>query len=148
MELSNVLEDETRNHYEDSKLKLSTLQTFFLYEFLFQFHTFYILHHAQTERIYLHGVKSMLFIKLNCCQFNGLAVVLHACLCLFAPAHDCSCNLHLSMTFVPFAPNIHHVSIKAAHYPKYLDQFLMILLATFTRGLIAVKQSKQAVTSL
>ena len=30
------------------------------------------------------------------------------------------------------------------HYPKYLDQFLMILLATFTTGLVFVCGSKEA----
>ena len=36
----------------------------------------------------------------------------------------------------------------AANNPKYLDQFLMILLATFTTGLTFVRQLKQAVAIL
>ena len=32
------------------------------------------------------------------------------------------------------------VFIKTTHYHKYLDQFLMVLLATFTTGLIFVRQ--------
>ena len=34
---------------------------------------------------------------------------------------------------------------RAANSPKYLDQFLMILLATFTTGLIFVRQLKRVV---
>ena len=34
------------------------------------------------------------------------------------------------------------------HYPKYLEQFLMVLLETFTTGLIFARQSKQGVTTL
>ena len=33
--------------------------------------------------------------------------------------------------------------VETIHYPKYLDQFLMILLETFTTGLIFARQSKQ-----
>ena len=32
---------------------------------------------------------------------------------------------------------------KAPHTPKYLDQFLMVLLASFTIGLVFVRQVKQ-----
>ena len=34
------------------------------------------------------------------------------------------------------------------HNPKYLDQFLIVLLETFTTGLIFARQSKQGVTTL
>ena len=33
-------------------------------------------------------------------------------------------------------------------YPKYLDTFLMVLLETFTTGLIFVRQSKQGATTV
>ena len=33
-----------------------------------------------------------------------------------------------------------YVLIETTHYPKYLDQFLTVLLATFTTGLIFVRQ--------
>ena len=36
----------------------------------------------------------------------------------------------------------------APDYPKYLDQFLMVLLETFTTGLIFVRQSKQGATTI
>ena len=35
--------------------------------------------------------------------------------------------------------------VETTHYPKYLDQFLTILLETFTTGLIFVRQLKQGV---
>ena len=34
------------------------------------------------------------------------------------------------------------------HNPKYLDQFLIVLLETFTTGLVVARQSKQGVTTL
>ena len=34
------------------------------------------------------------------------------------------------------------------HNPKYLDQFLTVLLETFTTGLVFVRQLKQGVTTL
>ena len=36
----------------------------------------------------------------------------------------------------------------APDYPKYCDQFLMVLLATFTTGLVFVRQSKQGIATL
>ena len=36
----------------------------------------------------------------------------------------------------------------APDYPQYIDQFLMVLLETFTIGLIFVRQSKQGATTL
>ena len=41
-----------------------------------------------------------------------------------------------------------YVPIKTTHYPKYLDQFLTVLLKTFTTGLVFVRQSKQGATTL
>ena len=41
-----------------------------------------------------------------------------------------------------------YVSTIITHNPKYLDQFLMVLLETFTTGLIFVTQLKQGVTTL
>ena len=37
---------------------------------------------------------------------------------------------------------------KAPHTPKYLEQFLMVLLATFITGLIFARQLKQGVAIL
>ena len=34
------------------------------------------------------------------------------------------------------------------HYPKYLDQFLIVLHETFTTGLVFARQLKQGVTTL
>ena len=34
------------------------------------------------------------------------------------------------------------------HNPKYLDQFLIVLLETFTTGLVFVRQLKQGITTL
>ena len=41
-----------------------------------------------------------------------------------------------------------YVLIKTTHYLKYLDQFLLVLLETFTMGLIFATQSKQGVATL
>ena len=41
-----------------------------------------------------------------------------------------------------------YVSTIITHNPKYLDQFLIVLLETFTTGLVFVRQSKQGVTTL
>ena len=41
-----------------------------------------------------------------------------------------------------------YVPIETTHNPKYLDQFLTVLLKTFTTGLIFARQSKQGATTL
>ena len=41
-----------------------------------------------------------------------------------------------------------YVLIKTTHYLKYHDQFLMVLLETFTMGLVFATQSKQRVATL
>ena len=44
----------------------------------------------------------------------------------------------------PLAPR----SATGTHTPKYLDQFLMVLHATFIKGLIFVRQSQQGPATL
>ena len=41
-----------------------------------------------------------------------------------------------------------YVLIKTTHYPKYLNQFLTVLLETFTTGLVFARRLKQGAADL
>ena len=83
--------------------------------------------------------NSMLFIKLNYCQWACQALILPACLC---PSQQTFWWDNQNKTKQLY------VSTKTAYYPKYIDQFLMNLLVTFTTGLVFVRWSKQGAAVL
>ena len=104
------------------------------------------LHHTTTEFKYLYfkfythnGVKSILFIELNCYQLGCLGTVL-ACtpschLCKLVPTHACSCFLYLHRSTIVLYFCLYPSSVQAHHalsHHLFIVHFISISWSTYT----------------
>ena len=77
-------------------------------------------------------------IDLCSCLYPSHPIVPFLPPCSFKPAHGPISSLYILCQYLS----------QPAHHPKYLDQFLTVLLATFTTGLVFMRLSKQGVATL